>query len=88
MLDQLRTSNLKLLTGSSLGVPDVRKLTLFPKSYQLDKALGDSQMPRMRRFTPFTLMCILAPLVLYGALFFVYRFILGNIGQSLINTVP
>jgi hypothetical protein len=42
----------------------------------------------MRRFTPFTLMCIAAPLVLYGALFFIYRFILGNIGQSLINTVP
>jgi type VI secretion system protein ImpK len=88
LLDQLRTSNLKLLTGSSIGVPDIRKMRLFPNGYQSDNSFNASHMPRMRRFTPFTLMCIVAPLVLYGVLFFVYRFILGNIGQSLINTVP
>ncbi len=87
LLDQLRVSNLKLLTGSSMGVPDIQKLTLFPKSYQPEGA-GDAKMPRMRRFSAFTLMCLAAPLILYGALFLVYRFILGNIGQSLINTVP
>jgi type VI secretion system protein ImpK len=88
LLDQLRTSNLKLLTGSSMGVPDVRKMTLFPNGYQSDTPLSDSRMPRMRRFTPFTLISVVSPLVLYATLFFVYRFILGNIGQSLINTVP
>jgi len=88
LLDQLRNSNLKLLTGSSMGVPDIRKMRLFPNGYQSEKSFSDSHMPRMRRFTPFTLMCITAPLVLYAALFFIYRFILGNIGQSLINTVP
>ncbi|MBC2713423.1 MAG: DotU family type IV/VI secretion system protein [Desulfosarcina sp.] len=88
MLDQLRTSNLKLLTGSSMGVPDIQQMTLFPTGYQSDKAQGDARMPRMRRFSTFTLMCIVTPLVMYGALFFVYRFILGNIGQSLINTGP
>jgi type VI secretion system protein ImpK len=88
LLDQLRNSNLKLLTGSSVGVPDIRKMRLFPNGYQSDNSFSASHMPRMRRITPFTLMCIGAPLVLYGVLFFVYRFILGNIGQSLINTVP
>ena len=88
LLDQLRTSNLKLLTGSSIGIPDIQKMTLFPAGYQSDKAYDDGRMPIMRRFSSFTLMCIAVPLVLYGALFFIYRFILGNIGQSLINTVP
>ena len=87
LLDQLRVSNLKLLTGSSMGVPDIQKLTLFPNGYQTEDA-GGGNLPRMRRFSAFTLVCLAAPLVLYGALFFIYRFILGNIGQSLINTVP
>ena len=87
LLDQLRISNLKLLTGSSMGVPDIQKLTLFPNGYQPDDA-DDVKMPKMRRFSAFTFLCLAAPLVLYGTLFLVYRFILGNIGQSLINTVP
>lgn len=87
LLDQLRLSNLKLLSGSSMGVPDIQKMTLFPSAYQADAA-GEIKMPTMRRFTAFTMVCLTTPLVLYGALFFVYRFILSNIGQSLIKTVP
>lgn len=87
LLDQLRISNLKLLTGSSMGVPDIQKLTLFPNGYQT-AGESDRKMPKMRRFSAFTLVCLAAPLILYGGLFFIYRFILGNIGQSLINTVP
>jgi type VI secretion system protein ImpK len=87
LLDQLRVSNLKLLTGSSMGIPDVQKQMLFPGGYQSDGP-GGASLPKMKRFSAFTLFCLTAPLALYGVLFFIYRFILGNIGQSLINTVP
>jgi type VI secretion system protein ImpK len=87
LLDQLRVSNLKVLTGSSMGVPDINKQTLFPNGYQKE-GTADASMPKLRRFTFFTLLCIAAPVMLYGAMFFIYRFILGNIGQSLVNTVP
>ena len=33
MLEQLRLSNLKLLTGSSMGVPSLDKESLFPDAY-------------------------------------------------------
>ncbi|PID40767.1 MAG: type VI secretion system protein ImpK [Proteobacteria bacterium] len=84
LLDQLRISNLKLLTGSSMGVPDVQKMTLFPGGYKDPDAEG-AMLPRKKRFSVFTLFFIVAPLMLYGVLFFVYQFILGNIGKSLIN---
>lgn len=87
LLEQLRVSNLKLLTGSSMGVPDLQKLTLFPSAYPSESG-ADFSLPKRKRFSVFTLTCLVAPVVLYGALFFIYRFILSNIGQSLINTVP
>lgn len=87
LLEQLRISNLKLLSGSSMGVPDIQKQTLFPGGYQPEGG-ENLALPKMRRFNMFTILCLTVPVGLYAALFLVYRFILGNIGQSLINTVP
>lgn len=87
LLDQLRTSNLKLLTGSSVGVPSLSEQELFPEAYPAATAEAGN-LPRQRRWSTFTLLCAAAPLVLYGVLFLVYRFILHNIGQNLIGTVP
>jgi hypothetical protein len=39
----------------------------------------------MKRFSPLTLICAGVPVLFFGVLFLVYRFILGNIGQSLIK---
>lgn len=86
MLDQLQTSNLKLLTGSSMGIPSLDKEELFPEAYP--KGIEESPgFARRLRWSKFTLLCALAPLVLYGLLYLVYHFILGNIGKTLIGTV-
>jgi len=87
MLEQLRLSNLKLLTGSSMGVPSLDKDTLFAEAYPA----GESEamaLPRRGRWSTFTIACALSPIVLYGLLYVVYLFILGNIGDNLIGTVP
>jgi type VI secretion system protein ImpK len=87
LLEQLRTSNLKLLTGSSVGLPSLDKEELFPEAYPT--AAADAvQMPRQRRWSTFTLVGTFSPVVLYGLLYVIYRFILHNIGQNLIGTVP
>jgi type VI secretion system protein ImpK len=88
LLEQLKISNLKLLTGSSMGLPDLSRATLFPDAYAPDSAQPPTAGPKMKRFSAFTLICAGAPVLLFGVLFLVYRFILGNIGQSLINMGP
>ena len=87
LLEQLRTSNLKLLTGSSAGLPNLDREELFPDAYPVVAAESPS-LPRTRRFSTFTLAGAAAPLALYGILFIIYWFILRNIGQNLIGTVP
>jgi type VI secretion system protein ImpK len=88
LLEQLKISNLKLLTGSSMGLPDLSRATLFPDAYAPDRGQSPTTGPKMKRFSAFTLICAGAPVLLYGVLYLVYRFILGNIGQSLINMGP
>ncbi|WP_319525622.1 DotU family type IV/VI secretion system protein [uncultured Desulfosarcina sp.] len=88
LLEQLRLSNLKLLTGSSMGLPDLKQATLFPDAYAPDSSQLPMAGPKMKRFSAFTLVCIGAPVLLFGVMFVVYRFILGNIGQSLLQMGP
>ena len=87
LLEQVKTSNLKLLTGSSMGLPSLEQGDIFPDAYpseSVDMALKEGK----GRFSTFTLLCIGLPVVLYLFLFLVYWFILGNIGENLLHTVP
>ncbi len=88
LLDQLKISNLKVLTGSSMGVPGINKETLFPEAYS-SQSFGDEKGTYGKeKMSMFTLLCLGAPVGLYGILFIIYRFILSNIGNNLISTVP
>ena len=87
MLDQLRISNLKLLTGSSTGVPSLENQELFPEAYPVGTETGPG-LPGRRRWSGFTLACAAAPVALGGLLWVIYWFILNNIGEKLIGTVP
>ncbi|MBT8341146.1 MAG: DotU family type IV/VI secretion system protein [Desulfatitalea sp.] len=88
LLEQLRTSNLKLLTGSSMGLPSLDKEELFPEAYPKGEMVGEAAHSASRgRWSPFTLACAVAPVVLFGLLYIIYTFILGNIGGNLIGTV-
>lgn len=88
LLEQLRTSNLKMLIGSSMGLPALDQEELFPEAYPLDMAQPQSKLPRPRRWSKFTLLSASAPVALGVLLWIIYWFILHNIGQTLIGTVP
>jgi type VI secretion system protein ImpK len=86
LLDQLRISNLKLLTGSSMDLPEVDRITLFPKAYVKDHDIEDST--GSKRFSWMTVAAFLAPAGFYGLLFLIYTFVLNNVGQTLITRMP
>ena len=82
LLDQLKTSNLKLLTGTSVGIPGLETGNFFPEAYPVaTEALAPSKVGR--HFSKFTLVGLTFPIVLFGALFVIYTFILSHIGDSL-----
>jgi type VI secretion system protein ImpK len=73
---------LKLLTGTSVGIPDLEKGNFFPEAYPVEaEALTPSKSGR--HFSKFTLIGFAVPVVLFLGLFVIYTFILGHIGDSL-----
>ncbi len=87
LLEQLKTSNLKVLTGSSVGLPSLERGELFPEAYPVESDEVGPQKAEFRLST-FTLLCLGAPVALYLVLFLIYRFVLNNIGENFLSTVP
>lgn len=85
LLEQVKLSNLKLLTGSSTGVTE--KGDLFPEAYPYG-GIDAPLQKTMSRFSPFTIFCVGLPVVIFLLLYIIYWFILGNIGENLLSTVP
>ncbi|MFH1146601.1 MAG: DotU family type IV/VI secretion system protein [Pseudomonadota bacterium] len=84
LLEQLKGSNLKLLMGSSLGGPSLDRIDLFPDAYPAERFEIEASRPRFQ-FSPFTVACMAGPVILFGALFFIYRFVLSGVGENLIK---
>jgi type VI secretion system protein ImpK len=85
-LEQIRTSNLKLLLGSSVGLPSLERADLFPEAYPITSA--DPAVRRRRfRFNLVTAFCLAAPVLLFAVLYLVYRFTLGGVGENFLRTV-
>lgn len=87
LLEQLKTSNLKFLLGSSVGLPSLERSELFPEAYPVEGTELASSAGKSF-FTPITLTALIAPLVLFGGLFLIYSFILNNIGENFFKLVP
>ncbi len=87
LLDQLKTSNLKLLMGTSLGLPSLDRDDLFPEAYPMSAEEVSEQSGRFR-FSALTWACLGGPIVLFGLLFFIYRLVLDGVGASFIQAVP
>jgi type VI secretion system protein ImpK len=88
LLEQLKTSNLRLLLGSSLGVASIEKAELFPEAFPTGP--GQKMVPQRQpfRFSLFTLACLAGPVLLFGLLYAVYHFALSGIGENFLRTVP
>ena len=87
LLDQLKTSNLKVLMGSSMGLPSLDKGQLFAEAYPR-QTKEETPEQRKRGFSPITLVGIAFPVALFAALFLIYSFILNNIAENLLHVVP
>jgi type VI secretion system protein ImpK len=86
LLGQLKTSNLKLLLGTSVGIPSLEREQLFPDAYPTD-AFEVGPRERRFRFSAFTVACLAGPVVVFGLLFLVYHFALSGIGDNFLRTV-
>ena len=82
LLDQLQTSNLKLLTRSAVGPPSVKGELLFSDAYPSATETPRGQDKARSIFSAFSLLGFGFPVILFGALFFIYRFILNNVGEG------
>ncbi len=86
LLGQLKTSNLKLLLGTSVGIPSLEREQLFPDAYPTE-TFDVGPRERKFRFSAFTVACLAGPVVLFALLFLVYRFALSGVGENFLRTV-
>jgi type VI secretion system protein ImpK len=86
-LDQIRTAQLKLLVGSSVGLPSLERTELFPEAWPAE-APAPLQPRRRTGFTPLAAATLAAPAALFLILFLVYRFTLSGVGENFLRTVP
>ncbi len=85
LLDQLETSNLKMLMGSSMGLPSLERTDLFPEAYPSEQEARNEQ--QKSGLSPYAVILLTAPVVLLGILFVVYHFLLSNIGENLLAKI-
>jgi type VI secretion system protein ImpK len=86
LLEQLKTSNLKFLMGSSVGLPSLERSDLFPESYPLEGAQFEPQKRKLQ-FSILTIIGIALPVLLFGLLFLIYYFTLSGVGENIIKTI-
>ena len=83
LLEHLKSSNLKLLLGSSVGLPSLENTELFPEAYPLRK---ETQAPRRKWQVPvLTIVALAGPVVFFWLLFFVYRFTLSGMAENILK---
>jgi len=86
LLDQLKISNLKLITGSAMDLPNLETEELFPEAVPSLEGLPGTGSSR-GGFTLFPLGGLAFPVLLFGVLYIIYRFVLTNVGDNFIGTL-
>ncbi|MBM4350569.1 MAG: DotU family type IV/VI secretion system protein [Deltaproteobacteria bacterium] len=87
LLEQVKTSNLKLLLGSSVGLPSLERAELFPEAFPVEAVELGPQKQKFR-LSPFTIACLAGPVILFGLLFLIYQFALSGVGENFLKAVP
>jgi type VI secretion system protein ImpK len=85
-LEQIKTSNLKLLLGSSVGLPSLERTDLFPEAHPSSPPeTGKQRILSGSRLLKY--LCLAGPVLLFCLLFLIYRFTLGGVGDNFLRTV-
>lgn len=87
LLEQLKTSNLKVLTGKSVGLPSLKKSELFPEAYPAETVQAAPKRSG-GRFGLVDIALAVFPVALFGVLFLIYTFVLNNMSTSLFTNIP
>jgi type VI secretion system protein ImpK len=87
LLEQLKASNLKLLTGSSLGIPSLERAELFPEAFPVEIAGPDINKTKSV-FSVLTIAGVAGPVLLFGILLLIYKFTLSGIGENFLRSIP
>ncbi len=87
LLEQLKMSNIKLLMGSSVGLPSLEVDELFPGAYPTEAA-GMGPKKQKSGFSVPAVICLVAPPCLFGVLLLVYRFALSGAGENILKVIP
>lgn len=85
-LEQIKTANLKLLLGSSVGLPSLERTDLFPEAHPAGPP-GTGSRSFWRGNRPAFFICLAGPVLLFGLLFLIYRFTLGGVGDNFLRMV-
>jgi type VI secretion system protein ImpK len=86
LLAQVKSSNLKLLMGSSVGPPSLDRAELFPEAYQIGNLEPYVQKGR-RAFPLVNIVGIVGPVLLFGLLYLIYNFTLNSIMENFFSRV-
>jgi type VI secretion system protein ImpK len=84
LLEQLKASNLKILLGSSVGIPSLENTQLFPEAYPLQRE-AQTDPKRKWQFPILTIVALVGPVVFFGLLYFVYRFTLSGMAENILK---
>jgi type VI secretion system protein ImpK len=84
LLDQLKSSNLKLLVGSSVGLPSLERGELFPGAYPV-KVAEIAQPKRRLGLDAVTITALVAPVLLFCLLYILCRLFLNGIAGNFLG---
>jgi type VI secretion system protein ImpK len=85
-LEQIKTSNLKLLLGSSVGLPSLERADLFPEAYPSGSTdMGPQKFKAGSRLV--SIVCLATPILLFCLLYIIYLFTLSGISENFLRTV-
>lgn len=86
LLAQVKSSNLKLLMGSSVGPPSLDRAELFPEAYQTGE-LEPYVQKRRHPFSVVNVVGVAGPVLLFGLLYLIYNFTLNSIMENFFSKV-
>ncbi|WP_262421251.1 DotU family type IV/VI secretion system protein [Geobacter sulfurreducens] len=87
-LEQLKTAQLKLLMGSSVGLPSLERTELFPEAWPSGPAPATVRPGRGQGSRAFLVAVAAVPVALFLILLLAYRFTLTGVGDTFLRTVP
>jgi type VI secretion system protein ImpK len=87
LLEQLKASNLKILLGSSVGIPQLEQTELFPEAFPSQPVEVKTHKRRLALST-MTIIGLISPVVIFGILYIIYKFALSGIAENFLRTVP